>query len=269
MNEQKRPRTVTVKTSLSALLVGSSSRREVRIPRRDELPDTVAWIRDADGRDVPAAVAITGRVIATKDIGDARIAQWAVACFPNDARAHARLSKPDLQDLLEDLHRGLTLIGAMPGAQYTSVFSVPIDGGPNLSDRTFDCAGMARRKQIHEDRQSWNPLTVIRSLLGLAPKIHDPWLDERNRAEVDETIRVLGARILGKVWDSWTNDRDLNATLRMLRVPVGDPRQTEFRPGDTHVQILRNVRPDSRKTMFSAEIPKELEDLLRAAAAQP
>jgi len=58
MNDRPKPPVVT---SYGAFLRSETHRREVRIPRRDELPDNVAWIRDPTyGVDAPAVIGIAG-----------------------------------------------------------------------------------------------------------------------------------------------------------------------------------------------------------------
>ena len=257
------PTRFLVTTSMSALISGDGARREVRIPKRGELKPNVAWIRDARGRDVPAVVAMTGRVIAVEDKGDTRVAQWSLACYPNEPRAHTRMSKLDLQDLANDLHTDLTRIGVMPGAFYTAIFSVPRGGGDNFFGSSFEFARIARLAEASRQRHSWNPLDIFRELTGRSRPIPDEWLEHpQTKDMVSSAIRQRAAQILGKVWDSWVNDRELNNILRMLKVPVENPRQTEYRPGSSHARIVANLNPASRRTMFRSVIPDDYEDVL-------
>ena len=257
---EKKPKAVTAVTSMSALIVGPGARREVRVPKKEELPANVAWIRRQDEEPTPAVIAVTGRVIAVMEDDDRIVAQWSLACFPNDSRAHARMSQPDMQELANDLHRELTRIGVMPGAWYTAVFSVPMNGGENFFDATFECAGVANRNERARIQNSWNPIPSILYAIGVIKPIPDPWLEDEGRfAKVHATIRCYAARILGSVWDSWVKNPDVKPALRMLNVPVDDARQTEYRQEGVYQRILRNLPPISQRTMFLAEIPPNFE----------
>ncbi len=261
-NDQ-RPKVITAITSMNSLLAGERSRREVRVPKRDQLPANVAWLKDRDNVEYPAIIGITGRAKAVRDIGDERVAQWNVSCFPNDPVAHERLSRSDLDDLVRDLHMELTRLGAMRGAWYTAYFSVPMYGGSNFFESDFACADLARREQERRVRESWNPAVMFRRAFGLIPPVRDPWLDDSStKASVRETIRENGAKILGKIWDKWAQSPGIGPTLRMLRVPLDDPRQTRYHPGDLHQRIFENLRPISRKTMFHRDIPDDFEEEL-------
>lgn len=257
------PKVIVAITSMSALLVGEQSRREVRIPRRDQLPANVPWLKDKSNAERPAIIGITGRVMEVRDIDEKRVSQWNVSCFPNDKEAHERCSRQDLQDLFGDMHKELTRIGVMPGAWYTAYFSVPMYGGNNYFDSTFQCAGMERRAQEKRLRESWNPVVMVRRALGLIRPVRDPWLeDEAGEALVRRTIKDHGAKILGKIWDKWVQNPDVGPTLRMLRVPIDDPKQTVYRHGDPHQRIFDNLSPISRRTMFMDAIPDDFEDAI-------
>jgi len=265
------PKAIVAITSMRSLLANEQSRREVRIPRRDQLPANVAWLKDGNGVEYPAIIGLTGRVKDVRDVGDVRLAQWNVSCFPNDPVALERLSRQDLQDLVEDMHKELMRIGVMRGTWYTAYFSVPMYGGSNFFDSTCECAGSARREEERRLRESWNPIVMVRRALGLVRPIPDPWLeDAATKAIVDRTIKEGAAKILGKVWDKWATSPNVAPTLRMLRVPIDDPKQTVYRHGDPHQRIFENLSPISRKTMFAGDIPDDFEDAIeRKLADQP
>ncbi len=256
-----KPKVIVAITSMRALLADDQSRREVRVPQRDALPANVAWLKGKDDVEYPAIIGLTGRVTDVKDIDDQRVAQWNVSCLPNDLVARERLSRQDLQDLVEDLHKDLTRVGAMRGAWYTSYFSVPMNGGNNFFESTFECAGMARREEDRRLSKSWNPFVMLRRAFGRS--LPDPWLeDAATEALVRRTIKVTSAKILGKIWDKWSQSPDVAPTLRMLRVPIDDPKQTVYRHGDAHQRIFQNLTPISRKTMFLGDIPDDFEEEL-------
>ncbi len=254
------PNTITAITSMSSLLVGERFRREVRLPRRDELPANVAWLRDENNADFPAIIGMTGRVTHVRDIEDARVSQWNVSCFPNDPIVHERLSQRDAQDIVGDLHKELTGIGVMPGAWYTAYFSVPMYGGNNFFECSFECAGFERRRQEKVLRASLNPYVIFRRAFGLVRPMPDPWLDDMAIHEaVARAIRNQGSKILGIVWDKWSRSPKVKPTLSMLRVPL-DPNQTVYKPGYAHQRIFANVPKISRQTMFGAGIPDDFEE---------
>lgn len=255
------PKVVVAITSMRSLLADDRSRREVRIPRRDELPANVAWLKSRDEVEYPAVIGLTGRVTDVKDIGDQRVAQWNVSCFPYTTVVRDRLSRDDLQDLVTDLHRELTRVGVMRGAWYTAYFSVPMYAGTNFFESAFECAGLARREEERRVRKSWNPFVVLRHALGLGRSLSDPWLEDKaTNAVVARTIKEQGAKILGKIWDKWSQSPDVAPTLKMLRVPIDDPKQTVYRHGDAHQRIFENLTPISRKTMFLGDIPDDFEE---------
>ncbi|MEI6511113.1 MAG: hypothetical protein WCO25_03665 [Candidatus Uhrbacteria bacterium] len=258
-----RPKAVTAITSMSSLLVGEQSRREVRVPRRDQIPANVAWLKDRNNVEYPAIIGITGRVTEARYVGDMRVTQWNLSCFPNHPLAHERLSRQDMQDLVEDLHKDLARIGVLRGSWYTAYFSVPMYGGNNFFESHFDGASAVRREREAELRKSWNPAVIFRRMLGRIPQIPDPWLEDKAaEALVTQSIRDHGAKILGKVWDKWSQAPDVAPTLRMLRVPLDDPRQTVYRHGDPHQRIFDNLPPISRKTMFQRDIPDDYEEAI-------
>lgn len=257
------PKVLVAITSMRALLASDQSRREVRIPRKEWLPANVAWLKDEDNVEYPAVIGLTGRVADVRDVGEKRVAQWNVSCFPNSLIVRERLSRHDLQDLVEDLHKELMRIGVMRGSWYTAYFSVPMYGGNNFFESSFDCAGAARREEDRRLNASWNPVVLIRRALGLVRPLPDPWLEDKAvNAVVTRTIESHGAKILGKVWDKWVTSPSVGPTLRMLRVPIDDPKQTVYRPGDPHKRIFENLTPVSRKTMFLNDIPDDFEEEL-------
>lgn len=257
------PKVITAITSMSALLVGERSRREVRIPRRDQLPANIAWLKDENEAEYPAIIGMTGRVISVRDIGDECISQWSFACYPTDDIARERFSQDDQVELIRDFHGALTRIGVMPGSWYSAFFSVPMYGGNNHFESLFDCAGAERRRWETRHRASWNPMILLRRALGLAHPPPDPWLDdEATRAVVERTIESYGERILMNTWNKWSRSPNIAPTLRMMRVPYDDPNNTIYRPGNAHQRILANVPKVNQETMFGRYIPDDYEDAI-------
>lgn len=260
-----RPRTFRTLTSLGALIRTRDRRRDATIPRRDQLPDDIAWLTHEQYGQVPAVIVLTGRVGRVEFSGTEFAAHWQTFCWPMHSRVVDRLSREDIQDMLQALHGELTRELPPVGASYTACFSVPRAVGGALADGSFfdlqfQSASWLREEQRRRVRASWDPIVIMRNLFGL-DRIGDPWLDDAAcRKRIDEKIRRRATQVLMQLWKSWAKDKVIGRALADQGVPVDDDRRTEYQPGDVSNRIFNRIPPAMRHTMFMGEIPDDPDD---------
>lgn len=254
-----RPRSFRTFTSLGALIRTRDRRRDATIPKRDQLPENIAWLAHQQYGTVPAVIVLTGRVAKTEREGDEFTARWQVSCWPMHSRVTDRLSREDMQDMLQTLHSELTRECPPAGTSYTALFSIPraVDGdlaAGTFFDMHFQSASWLREEQRRRVRDSWNPVVLVRHLLGL-DRIADEWLEnDVLRARIEAKIRPRATQVLMQLWKSWAKDPVIGEKLADQGVPISDNRRTEYQAGDVTNRILGRIPPAMRHTMFIDDV---------------
>lgn len=217
------------RTSYGAILGTETERREVRIPRRGELPESVAWIKDpALGIDVPAVIGITGQYIGIGvDEDEKEVSQWRILIRPDSPRLNQRFVREDLRDIISTLHTELTARDPKKGATYTAYFSVPKTGEDNILDVTFRGAPINQR---------------------------DPWLKDDNVFhDIHDMLCVRLNAVCLNLWNSWIKDPEVAKRLREQGVPVAPNACTQFLTGNDPERIRRMVPDASRHTLITVD----------------
>ncbi len=255
---------IEIITSFGALVRDDMHRREVKFPKESDLPRNIPKIYDAKYGHIPAVIGVTGRLAAIREFSTRRVAQWQLYCTPTHAHVRDRLSRPDLLDIINDVHTELTRSTPPRGAMYTAYFSIPgTKLGPVDSENFFDwshssTAGLVRDQEL-ELRRSWNPYRHFCHIMGY-DLIRDPWNEDKGvEKKIDRVICLKLKPVLMLVWRSWSKEADVCPMLKMQGVPVEDDSRTVYRPDNVDKRILDRLPPAMRHTLFAGAIP-DLED---------